>query len=668
MLPGASSADSWRRTGSLATKRSENTVTVLPNGQVLFAGGFDTDLSKPFNSVEAYDPLTGRWSTKASMSTAREDAVAVLLTDGRILVAGGSDGTHSLKSAEIYDPSLNAWSNAGDMSAGRNTAVAHVLADGRVMVAGGYDDLGGGTTNTVDIYNPVTNAWSNTGLMGQKRQIAGIVQLPDGQVLVAGGIDAPPTAETWDPATNLWTPTTNDMSTPRANSPFALTLLANGKPLFAGGGTPPQGGTDVYDPSTRQWSAVGNLATPRQFADAVLLRNGRVLAVGGLRSAGALLAVAETAELFNPATGKWSAAAKPTVPLSDDPASVLCDGRVLLAGGIDKYTGGFAATNAAELYTPTLARPLNGELLVNGNAEAGAATDTDHGVVPPVGWVVTPNFTAGKYNPSYFPAPPGSGSNFFAGGPGTPSSRACQGVDVSQAAARIDAGLASVNLAADLGGFANQLDQAAVTATFRGAGGHAISQLVLQPVTESERGGVTKAIHRLASKKIPAGTRSIEVVISTIRMSPGSYDDGYADNVALRLKSTPLPLPKLTKLKLKPSSFRAGTKRKDGTTVSFADSRAGTVRFTVARRASGRKVGGKCVKKTKKNAAAKRCTRFVPVGSFVHGAHAGANAFHFAGLIAGKRLNAARYRLTALPRNAEGRAGRAASRSFSVVR
>ncbi len=641
VLPAAAGADGWQRTGSLATKRSDSTATVLPNGHVLVTGGFDTDPAHPFSSVEAYDPLTGHWSARASMSTAREDAVAALLTDGRVLVAGGSDGTHSLKSAEIYDPATNTWTSTPDMAARRSSAMGQILADGRVMVAGGYDDLGGGTLKTVDIYNPGTNSWDSTGQMGSTRQIAGIALLPSGEVLVAGGISDPSTAETWDPAVNLWTPTTNNMSTPRQNSPFALTLMANGAPLFAGGGLPPLAGTDVYDPGTRKWSAVGSLATARQYANALLLRNGRVLAVGGLKNNGGptSLAVADTAELFNGATGKWSPAAKPVVPLEGNPAVALCDGRVLLAGGTEKYTGSFNATNAAELYTPTLPHPLNGELLVNGNAETGPGAGAS-GVFSPPGWVTTPNFTQGAYDPSFFASPPGGGRNFFAGGPATPSSKACQSVSVTQAAARIDSGFASVTLAADLGGFDVQSDRAGVIARFRSARGAVLAQTLLPPVTEAQRGGVTKLIHRTATRKVPAGARSIEVVIFTLRDTSGSYDDGYADNVSLKLKSTPVPLPKLSKLKVKPKSFTT----KSGTTISYNDSLPGRVKFVVRRKADGKKVG-----------------------SFSRAAQKGNNVFHFDGKVGGKKLKPDDYRLTAVPRNLAGKTGKSARRSFSVT-
>jgi virginiamycin B lyase len=114
--------------------------------------------------------------------------------------------------------------------------------------------------------------------------------------------------------------------------------------------------------------------------------------------------------------------------------------------------------------------------------------------------------------------------------------------------------------------------------------------------------------------------------------------------------------PVLGRLRLSRSVFRAASsggstaaKRKRtpvGTKVSFSVSEASSVRFTVQKKAKGRKSGKRCVKPTRKNRKKKKCTRWPSVrGSFTVRAKQGSNSFTFRGRIGGKKLKAGSYRL-----------------------
>ena len=87
-----------RLPGSMATARAFHTATLLPDGEVLVAGGGEPGPA----SAELYDPGTGTWTATASMSTGRAYHTATLLPDGRVLVAGGMGAGRG--SAELYDP------------------------------------------------------------------------------------------------------------------------------------------------------------------------------------------------------------------------------------------------------------------------------------------------------------------------------------------------------------------------------------------------------------------------------------------------------------------------------------------------------------------------------------------------------------------------------------
>jgi hypothetical protein len=79
--------------------RSLHTATLLPDGRVLAAAGFDRYL-QPLDEAELYDPATGQWNTIEGLGARRGNHTATLLPDGTVLVAGG--GVLGLASAEVF--------------------------------------------------------------------------------------------------------------------------------------------------------------------------------------------------------------------------------------------------------------------------------------------------------------------------------------------------------------------------------------------------------------------------------------------------------------------------------------------------------------------------------------------------------------------------------------
>jgi hypothetical protein len=201
----------------------------------------------------------------------------------------------------------------------------------------------------------------------------------------------------------------------------------------------------------------------------------------------------------------------------------------------------------------------SGNLVVNGDAESGAgsADSSTTAPSPTPGWTTTTNITEHTYDPAgsgNFPdvnasAAISGGNQFFAGGPangtGNDVETATQDVAVSSAAAEIDAGGVTATLAADLGGFATQTDQAALTATFLGSAGEALGTLTIGPVTAVDRNNTTALLPRSGSGTVPSATRTIRVVLTATKFE-GSYNDAYADNISLALagpSTSPPPPP-----------------------------------------------------------------------------------------------------------------------------
>ena len=120
--------------------------------------------------------------------------------------------------------------------------------------------------------------------------------------------------------------------------------------------------------------------------------------------------------------------------------------------------------------------------------------------------------------------------------------------------------------------------------------------------------------------------------------------------------------PRLTRLAVRPRSFRA----RRGTRVSYRLSEAATVSFTIHRRVRGRRKGGRCVVRIR---TGRPCYRYIRVaGGFQHAGARGANSLRFRGRLGTRFLRRASYRLTAAPRDAAGNRGRAIRASFRVVR
>jgi N-acetylneuraminic acid mutarotase len=351
----AQSSGTWTKTGSMTTPRLEQTATLLRNDQVLVVGGAGS-------SAELYNPATGKWSATGSMSTARIGYTATLLPNGQVLVAGGAElanQTVILSSAELYNPATGTWSATGSMTAARTGHTATLLPNGQVLVAGGEGSCVNGSCSflsSAELYNPATGTWSATGSMTTARSRHTATLLPNGQVLVAGGgCCSGTTAELYTPATGAWTPT-GSLSFPRSGA--LAGLLPNGQVLVVCGvddpGVPPCV-AELYNPATGTWAQDGQAgpSAERDFS-AVLLHNGQVLFSGGLNGVyPAKVHVAETATLFDPATGTSTSTGSMTIPRQGHTLTVLPNGQVLAAGGeTQNKQGEFSITASAELYTP----------------------------------------------------------------------------------------------------------------------------------------------------------------------------------------------------------------------------------------------------------------------------------------------------------------------------
>src|ERR1051326_7110093 len=163
---GSAQGASFQFTGSMTRPRQNHTATLLPNGQVLVAGGRDG--TNILASAELFDPASGTWSLTSSMGFQRAWHAATLLQSGKVLVTGGYDASNALATEEVYDPATGLWSPIAPMATKRSGGhTATLLPSGQVLVAGGAD--GTDDVSTAELYDPVSGTWSPAASMTTPR-------------------------------------------------------------------------------------------------------------------------------------------------------------------------------------------------------------------------------------------------------------------------------------------------------------------------------------------------------------------------------------------------------------------------------------------------------------------------------------------------------------------
>lgn len=332
-----SATATWTRTTSMHTARaSKGSEVVLQDGRIVFA----TNELVECNSsafAEVFDPQSSTWTETGAMRDLYYNNPATLLADGSILIVNTrsvasildpssliwSRGTNPQMNYsnstlttldngltfligrgdalyESYDISSGIWSCCGQMNFPRAGHTATVLLDGRILVSGGDT-----STRTAEIYDPNSDTWSTTGPLVFPRSKHAAALLPDGRVLLVGGIYSSMTAEVFDPSMQLWTRTADVAN--RRHIGHALVTLMDGRVLLIGGNASldSESRTELFDPSGGTWTDAGSLSVGRMYFLATLMQDGRALVAGGISRQlctpdDCFPVCTETAEIFTP--------------------------------------------------------------------------------------------------------------------------------------------------------------------------------------------------------------------------------------------------------------------------------------------------------------------------------------------------------------------------------
>jgi hypothetical protein len=330
-------------------------TAMLYNGQVLM-WSYPASNSSTTEPAVLYNPVTNGL-TNVDIPISSSNGLATeffcsgmsIMPDGKVLVAGGLAGIppspdYGITAVEIFDPASSTWTAAAPMNFARWYPTNVSLPNGTTMVLSGINSKGNATVGPVEEYNETKNTW--TILRTSANLPANVETYPRMFVTTAGKIVMPGQLQTtrqFDPGLNTWSTLGSMLFGNRVYGSFALMPGLN--QILAVGGRPSStlctktdwqtcvtNTAEIFNLTTNTWTYTSPMANARQNENLEVLPDGTYLVVGGNQVLRYNQPV-EAAELYNPATGKWTTMASQLADRGYHSTAVLLpDGRVLSAG------------------------------------------------------------------------------------------------------------------------------------------------------------------------------------------------------------------------------------------------------------------------------------------------------------------------------------------------
>jgi len=359
--------------GSLIEPRLSHVQILMPNQTVFIAGGIGGH--GPLNSGEIFYPQQQAFSRlTTTLNESRFGFSATLLQDGRILLAGGYEEgfTKTLDSAEIFDPSDKTFTQIkSKMNFGRAMHSATLLDDGRVFFAGGISDAN--VLSSCEMFDPMLEEFVLTEKSLAHPRYSHSANLIDANleevVLIAGGLDgfeSLSSAQLFHPTSLIFTDGFGvegaEISMIKGRASHTASLLSSGQVLLAGGyiGSMDIGDVtetaEIYDPELGGFLQSSPMYSARSGHSSIVLDDGTVLIVAGISHNFEIL---NQMERFDPIANQFNAAGSLKFARTVLGASLLPDGTVLITGG-NTSSDIFSplAVSAAEIYDPIVSSSI----------------------------------------------------------------------------------------------------------------------------------------------------------------------------------------------------------------------------------------------------------------------------------------------------------------------
>ena len=237
------------------------------------------------------------------------------------------------------------WILTDSLNEARADFAGIVLDDGNILAAGTTGSPH--SRNTCEVFDVKEMKWHYIPSMNSGRANHTLEKLKSGEILAIGGSNIN-TTEILNNTFSEW----KYVDTLKRKRLYAqtTTCLKDGRVLLVGGYSDyPTSDTalalnecELFNPETQKWEVTASLNTGRFFHTATLLQDGRVLVAGGSTIKNGYLS---SCEIFDPHTNKWNLAAPMNFVRANHSADLLPDGKVIVFGGRLKKV---------ELYDPSI--------------------------------------------------------------------------------------------------------------------------------------------------------------------------------------------------------------------------------------------------------------------------------------------------------------------------